>query len=71
MNQVCYFAEGLGIQRVVHPSAVPPIDDESGVLQHLEVEGKPGLSGVQCVGQVTDAALPKTKALKNGEAGLV
>jgi hypothetical protein len=35
------------------------------------VEGQPGLCGVESVGHLTDAPLPETQTLKNGEPGFI
>src|SRR5689334_1975322 len=61
------FGQGGGIERVVHPPPFPAVGDESGFLQHLQMERKARLGRVEVVGELADATLAATKPLEHGK----
>jgi hypothetical protein len=71
LDQLSSLAESFTVQGVVHPPALPAIRYQPSVLEHLEMKREPRLSGVERVGELTDAALATPKALEDPESGLV
>ena len=71
VRQLAYFGQGVGVQRVVHPAALPTIGDQARVLQHLQVKRQPGLRGIERIGEIADAALAHPEALEDREPGAV
>src|SRR5215217_5823129 len=63
--------QGVGVESVVHPAALPPVGYQIGILQDFQVEGEPRLRRVQSVGEIADAPLSEAKPLQDGEAGAV
>ena len=55
----------------MHPAPRPPVGDEAGVLQGLQVEREPRLAGLERVRQVADALLAAQELADDPEAGLV
>ncbi len=47
----------IGAKRIVRPPAGPPVGDEAGLTQHLQVEGKERLGDLKFRLQFADAAL--------------
>ena len=73
-DEVLDLLEDVRVQRVVHPAALPPVGDEAGILERLQVEREPRLARVERVRQVADALLaaekfshdPKTRFVRQG-----
>lgn len=63
--------EGLGVEGVIHPSALAAVRHQAGVLQGLEVERQAGLAGLQGVGEVADTLLALSELLDHAEPRLV
>ncbi len=62
-------AESLDVERVVHPSAFAPVDDQAGLLEHPKMEGEPGLRGIERIGELADAALAPAGGGRGWRAG--
>src|SRR5690349_12501510 len=71
LRQLAYLGQRVGVERVVHPAALPAVGHQPGVLQHLEVERQPRLGRVERVRELTDATLTQAKALDDREPGTV
>src|SRR5687768_4045750 len=70
-DELLELSERVGVELVVRPASLTTVGHEPGVLEHLEVEGEPGLAGVERLGEVADAALPFSQHVDDLEARLV
>src|SRR3989442_916147 len=61
----------LAVERVIDPSPLAPVRDDPRLLEDLEVKREPRLSGVECILQVADAALPVRQQLDDLEPRLI
>ena len=58
-------------QRVVGPASGPPVGDEVGVAQHLEMEREQWLGDSKVGLQLANAAFSAREELEDSQAGLV
>src|SRR3954471_1992309 len=70
-HQLAHLGQGIHVQGVVHPTSLASVGDQSGILQHFQVEGQSRLGGIEGLGEIADAALASAKALQDREPGLV
>src|SRR5258705_7534374 len=63
--------EHLRIQLIVDPASILSVANDPRVLEHAEMERKPGLRGVESVCQLANAALSLPEQLDDLEPGLV
>ena len=65
LDQLGHFSQGIGVERVVHPATFATVGDQTGLLQHLQVERQPRLGGVERVREVADAPFTQAQALED------
>jgi len=70
-NEIVRLVERLWHDRVVGPSSLFSVLDQPGVFQDLEMKGEPGLSDVDLVLQLADAALAALQHLEGLKARFV
>jgi hypothetical protein len=70
-NQLTAATKSVPVQSVVHPATFSSVVHQPGVLEHLQVEGKAGLGGIQCIGEVANTSLTPAKPPEDLEAGFI
>src|SRR5438445_1710764 len=65
------FLECFGSKLVVNPPSIFAVANDPSVLENPQMEGQPGLCGVESIGQLAHTALSLAKQLDDLESGLV
>jgi hypothetical protein len=63
--------ECLRIEAIVDPPPLLSIRDDASILQHLEVERKPGLARAQLIREITDTLFALAESLNQSQASSV
>jgi hypothetical protein len=63
--------KGPWIQRVVHPAAFTPINQDSGIFENLQMERQAGLTSLKAFCEITDAFFSAAQTFDDLESCLI